>query len=129
MTKDDRSGEENGKAATGTGVRHGSDRKKETKRGSRGLRKFPATTLEQALTVAQMIRKFNGGNSWPPAEVAKSLEIAPKTAKFWYLTSAARDYKITTGTRDTPQIELTALGRSIVYADDPVQEAKAIREA
>jgi hypothetical protein len=34
---------------------------------------------------------------------------------YFYLTAACRDYGITIGTHESPKIELTALGRIIVY--------------
>jgi hypothetical protein len=45
--------------------------------------------------------------------------MAHMTNKFFYVTTAARDYGLTVGTRDTTNIELTDLGRAIVYADNP----------
>src|SRR5439155_19942560 len=52
-----------------------------------------------------------------------------KSAKFFYLTTASRDYGLTTGTRETPKIELTGLGRDIVYAGSPDLEREKKIEA
>jgi len=50
-----------------------------------------------------------------------------KSSEFYYVTAAARDFGLTTGTRDTSTIELTDLGREIVYAPSPdVERAKKL---
>src|SRR4051812_13919698 len=67
-------------------------------------RLFPSITLEKALAVAQKIKDLNGGNPWSPADVAAALEMGPKSPKFFYVTAAARDFGLTTGTRDTDKI-------------------------
>jgi len=51
-------------------------RKKSSKKagaGGAGPRPFPAETLEEAIRIPQLIRELNGGNPWPPAEVARAL--------------------------------------------------------
>jgi len=49
------------------------------------------------------------------------------TSKFFYVTSAARDYGLTVGTRDTATIALADLGRAIVYADNAeIQRTKKV---
>lgn len=48
---------------------------------------------------------------------------------FFYLTAASRDYGITIGTRDTAKIELTDLGRTLVYPKSPAQFAEATTAA
>lgn len=59
--------------------------------------------------------------------VAKACDVAHKTNKFFYHSTAARDYGLTIGTRDTPKIELTDLGREIVFAGNPnVEQQKKI---
>ena len=85
-------------------------------------RPFPGVTLAKALPVAQKIKELNGGNAWSPESIATALEVGPKSPKFFYITAAARDFGLTTGTRDTATIALTDLGRAIVYAPDPEAE-------
>jgi hypothetical protein len=90
-------------------------------------RPFPSVTLSKALPVAQKIKELNGGNPWSPESIATALDVGPKSPKFYYITASARDFGLTTGTRDTPTIALTDLGRSIVYAPDPgVERAKKV---
>lgn len=79
-------------------------------------------TLLKALPVAQKIKELNGGNPWSPENIATAIEVGAKSAKFYYITAAARDFGLTTGTRDSATIALTDLGRSIVYAPDPEAE-------
>jgi len=102
---------------------------KNARKGRGASRKFPQVTLEQALAIPNAIKKYNAGNPWPPAEVAKVLEIGPKSPKFWYLSSGAREYGITDGTRDTATIGITPLGKNIVYAASAEVEAESIRQA
>lgn len=92
-------------------------------------RPFPADTLENAIKIPRVIKDFNGGNPWPPTEVATALSTKYATNPFYYLTASARDYGLTIGTRETAQIELTDLGRHIVYATSPDSERDAIKSA
>lgn len=93
-------------------------------------RPFPAVTIEEAIQIPRVIKEFNGGNPWPPAEVAGALKnISARGDKFWYLSSGARDYGFTVGTRDASQIALDNLGREFVYANSPETEIQALRSA
>lgn len=85
-------------------------------------RQFPAVTLERALQVAYKIKEFNGGHPWAPVDIAAALDIGPRSPDFFYLTAASRDFGLTIGTRDTAAIELTDLGKELVYA--PTEEAE-----
>jgi hypothetical protein len=103
-------------------------RKLNQKKGG-GPRPFPAESLQAAIQVPKVIKEFNGGNPWPPGEVAKALEIAPRGNKCWYLTASAQHYGLTSGTRDTELIELAATGRSFVYASSPAVERESVEAA
>jgi hypothetical protein len=94
------------------------------KRGG-GPRPFPAETLQEALRVPTVLKQFNAGNPWTPAEVAKALGVAARGNKIWYLTASARDYGLTLGTRDTDSIELAPAGRELLYAATPEAEREA----
>jgi hypothetical protein len=85
---------------------------------------YPAISLEKALTVAQAIKDYNGGNPWAPADLAVPLAVGPRSPGYFYLTAASRDFGLTVGTRDTEVVSLTDLGRAIVYAPD-IQSEKA----
>ncbi len=74
--------------------------------------------------MAFKIKELNGGNPWRPDDIAAAVESSPKSSDFYYLTAAARDYGVTSGTRDTEAIALTELGRAIAYAPDPLTERK-----
>jgi hypothetical protein len=80
-------------------------------------RSYPIVKLEDALKIAEAVKTKNSGNPLDTALVAQAVGITRMTAKFFYHSSAARDYGLTTGTRDSETIELTDLGRAIVYAD------------
>lgn len=93
------------------------------KRGPRKPTKaYPSISLETALKIAYEIKDKNGGNPWSPDQVAAAVGRGAKTAEFFYLTAASRDYGLTTGTRDTKEIALTDLGKEVVYAPDPQTE-------
>src|SRR5438128_2417022 len=64
-------------------------------RGPAVNRPYPRRTLEEALRVPKAIRENNGGNPWPPSEVAKALGVGGSTGSFYYLTAAARDFGLT----------------------------------
>jgi hypothetical protein len=92
-------------------------------------RAFPRRTLEQALRVPRAIREYNGGNPWAPIEVAEAVGVGAKSANFFYITTAARDFGLTEGTRDTAEISLTELGRRAVYPQGQGEERAAHLEA
>lgn len=87
---------------------------------------FPRRTIEDSLRVPTVIRTHNGGEPYDPKEIAKALNVGGKTGNYFYLTSASRDYGFTEGTRDSPVIALTSLGRQVTYpeSDDQASEAK-----
>jgi hypothetical protein len=112
-----------------TAERHKKNKSKK-KGGPGGARRsFPSITIGKAIAVAQKIKELNGGNPWSPESIATALDVGAKSPKFYYITAASRDFGLTTGTRDTPTISLTDLGRSIVYAPDPEVEQKKKVEA
>lgn len=90
---------------------------------------FPSESLADAISVASSIKEYNAGNPWVPSEVANALKVAAQGVKFWYLCASSRDHGLTIGTRHTETIELTALGRSLVYASSPAEEREAIWKA
>lgn len=91
-------------------------------------RNFPAHGLEQALKVSLALKAFNNGNSWPPSDVANAMDMS-MSASFFYLTQSSVQYGLTTGTRDSKKIELTELGRQIVYPRSQDEEVAALVRA
>jgi hypothetical protein len=85
----------------------------QSERKKRVDRPYPRVTLENALRLPHQIKDKNGGNPWPPEEVAKALKVGVKTGTFWYLTAGARDYGLTEGTSRTSEITLTALADAL----------------
>jgi hypothetical protein len=57
-------------------------------------------TLEQALRVPQALKDKNGGNGWPPADVARALGLGSTGGNFYYVVASSRDYGLTTGSRN-----------------------------
>lgn len=107
----------------------GGEGSKRTRKGTFGPRPFPSYSLEESLRIAKVIKEYNGGNPWPPAEVGPAVGFGAKTNRFYALTASARDYGLTEGTRNTPLIELTDLGRSVVYAVSPEHEFESLKAA
>src|SRR4051794_31213000 len=91
-------------------------------------RSFPRRSLEQAIRVP-MALKINNGNPWKSDEVAQALDLGPQSGNFFYLTSAAQQYGLTAGTRETAVISLTPLGRRAVFPSSAEDEAEAKRSA
>jgi hypothetical protein len=92
-------------------------------------RNFPRVTLEEALVIPLAIKEKNGGNPWATADIAKAVKASRTTPKFFYLAAGARDYGVTDGTRDSEQISLTPLGRSVVYPQSAAHERAAKLQA
>jgi len=99
-------------------------KKKETatNRKASSKRPFPKETVLTALKIAQKIKELNGGKPWDPKEIGKAVEIGSGTPKFYYLTAASRDYELTIGSSKTEKIEITDLGKEILYAPDQQTE-------
>lgn len=98
------------------------------KKASAVARPYPRRTLEDALRVPNAIKENNGGQPWTPKEVASSVGMG-MSASFFYLTSAARDFHLTEGTRDAVAISITELGRRAVYPGSDEERAHALLEA
>lgn len=99
------------------------------KKRQRLERPYPKVTLETALQVPMALKEKNGGNPWPPEEVANALSLSKTTNTFFYPAAAARDFGLTEGGRDSKQITLTEFGRSLVYAPSRQVEEELKREA
>jgi len=119
--------DENDGAGSVSGEGEGGNTKR--KRAPSVPRDFPRKTLEDAIRVPSVIKEKNGSNPWAPREVATAVKLGPKSGNFYYLTTASRDYGMTEGTRDTPEVSLTPLGRRIVAPTDPDDYQPALRAA
>lgn len=99
-------------------------------RKGRTSRPYPARPLEEALLIPKAIREQNNGNPWDTEDVAQaSLGVAKSNNKFFYAAASARDYGLTTGTRDTEKIELAPIGRDIFFAPDEETKRAKLLEA
>lgn len=98
------------------------------KQAPKPKRTFPQYTIEESRKIAEAIKQFNAGNPWAPKEIAGVLKMGVSN-NFFYLTASSRDYDLTIGTRDTEKIELSSLGRQLVYPKSPQEEAEAIQKA
>lgn len=98
-------------------------------RNSSVQRPYPRRALEQALRVATAIKEHNGGNAWPPAEVATALEISRTSSNFRYLLASSRDFGLTIGVQDSAEVTLTSLGREAVYPRSADEHHAALQKA
>ena len=98
------------------------NRKPSTEKRPRVRWPFPRTTLEEAVKIAYAIKDHNGGNPWEPDEIRKAIGAGTGGNAFFYLTAASRDHGLTVGTNAAEKIELTDLGRELVYAPNPEAE-------
>jgi len=92
-------------------------------------RPFPALSLESVLKIPKIIKDMNGGNPWPPAEVAKAIPLSVKNTTFYNLTASSRDYGLTKGTRDSAEITLEPIGHDVVFAASREAELAALKQA
>ncbi|MFF9300503.1 hypothetical protein [Streptomyces sp. NPDC014764] len=123
---------EQGKIDQESGPSEGDDsetKPKRTRRNAAINRPYPRRTLEEALRIPQALKEYNGGNAWPPEQVAKALGVGRGSSNFFYLTASSRDFGLTSGTRDSPQITLTTLGRQAVYPSSHEDERESLYKA
>jgi hypothetical protein len=92
-------------------------------------RAYPRVTLEQALRIPTALKNNNGGNPWPPSDVAQAVGMSYRTPDFFYLAAASRDFGLTEGSRDSELISLTDGGRDVVYAPGKDEEKAALKTA
>ena len=99
------------------------------KRASRPAKPFPSYSLEEALKIPQSIAQNNAGNPWGSDQIATAVGMSHKSSVFYYFTTASRDYGMTTGTGRGKTMELTALGRKMVYPVNSEEESAALQQA
>ena len=92
-------------------------------------RAYPRATLELCVKIANILKEKNGGNPWPPSEVAKALGLSEKSSNLDLFTASGSQYGLTEGSRYSKNVSLTSLGRDIVYADSPERELAAKRSS
>lgn len=103
-------------------------KKVRSRKNNKSKRNFPQLSIEDCRKIAVVIKELNAGNPWAPNDIASALKMG-KGDNFFYLTAASRDYGITLGTRNTEKIELTDLGRKLVYPKSKKEESDAIQDA
>jgi hypothetical protein len=89
---------------------------------SKHPRIFPAVTLEDALRIPEVIRTKNGANPWATDQVAEAVGYRQKSNEFFYLAGGAVNYGVSIGGWKADKIEISELGREILYAPDPSTE-------
>ncbi len=93
----------------------------------RVARIFPAITLEEALRIPVAIKTINGGNPWTPDQVGGAVGLKSNRVDFFYLAAGSVAYGLTVGGWKAEKIELSTLGRDLLYAPNPqVEHAKKL---
>lgn len=92
-------------------------------------RSYPRAPLETCIRLALTLKEKNGGNPWPPTEVAKALGLSEKSSNLDLYTASGAQYGVIEGSRYSENVSLTELGREVVYADSPERELAAKRTA
>lgn len=101
---------------------------KKPKAKPKAKRTFPRYSISECQKIAETLKQFNAGNPWSPKEITAAGKMGLGDS-FFYLTAGSRDYGFTLGTREAEKIELTDLGRKLVYPKSPAEESSAIQEA
>jgi hypothetical protein len=127
----DASEEQPDKKVVAKGRKHRTKRKGRVKDAKKAAprRPYPRVTLEEALRIPSALKLKNGGNPWPPADLAAAVGLSHKNPEFFYMAAASRDFGFTEGSRDTDLIALTEFGRDVVYAPSKPEEEAKLREA
>lgn len=93
-----------------------------TGRKPRTERKFPATTFEEALTLAKAIQDHAGGQKVRRLTLFEKLDQSPDSAETRRLITASNQYGLTKGSYTAEHLELTPLGAEA--SGDDVAPAK-----
>ncbi len=103
--------------------------RQKAKRKPSPRKNFPSNTIEESRKVAELIKSNNGGNPWNTDQLAKALGYSKSTHDFFYIVAASRDYGFTLGSSSTENIELTDLGKNLVYATSSEVIAQSLSKA
>lgn len=103
--------------------------KTKKKRTVKPIRKFPNYSIQDIIRIPELIKENNGGNPWETDQLAIALDLKKGGNAFYYITAASRDYGFTIGTRETPKVELTELGRKYAYAQSQEDIDECIKQA
>ncbi len=103
-------------------------KKKKPSSTAKAKRTFPLFDIEESRKIPDVIKQLNAGNPWDPKDIAAAIGMAMAN-NFYYLSASSRDYGLTLGTRDTEKIELSELGKKLVYPKSALAESEAIQEA
>ncbi len=98
-----------------------------TGRRPRTERKFPATTFEEALTLAKAIQDLAGGQKVRRLTLFEKLDQSPDSSETRRLITASNQYGLTKGSYTAEYLELTPLGVEASGDDVPVAKQVAAR--
>jgi hypothetical protein len=90
-------------------------------------RKFPATTFEEALTLAKAIQDHAGGQRVRRLTLFEKLDQSPDSTETRRLITASNQYGLTKGSYMAEYLELTPLGAEASGDDVPAAKQIAAR--
>lgn len=95
-------------------------------RRTRLVRSFPASTFEDALTLAQAIQQFAAGQKVRRLTLFDNLNKSPESSYGRQLITNSTRYGLTTGSYNAEYLELTQDGKAITNSEiDEIQRLKA----
>jgi hypothetical protein len=86
------------------------DAKDATKR-TRSVRKFPALTFQEALTLAEAIQKYNSGQKVRRLTLFEKLDQSPDSSATRRMIISSGQYGLTKGSYNAEYLELTTEGK------------------
>lgn len=108
---------------------HPHDNDAQSRRSRVSQSDVPAYSLSQALCISQAIVENYAAKPTPPLDVAAALKMSPASSQFRMLCGASIAYGLTAGGYNSPQIEVTALGRRIITPTIEGDDSIGRREA
>lgn len=112
-----------------TPLSHPNDNDAQSRRSRVSQSDVPAYSLGQALCISQAIVENYASKPTAPLDVAAALKMSPASSQFRMLCGASIAYGLTAGGYNSPQIEVTALGRRIITPTVEGDDSIGRREA
>lgn len=105
------------------------EKPKQTRGRKAGTIYFPRNSLKKALDIPSAIWNNHTGKPFDILDLAKCLNVAPKSSSLETLLASSLRYGLTTGSPSTGIISLTPLGSTIVAPTVGVDVKSKLREA
>ena len=101
----------------------------ESKKRSRTVRPYPADSLQDALKIALAIAEHNAGKPFFRVSLAESLGRSPDSSAFRSFITSSAAFGLTKGSYKADLIEMTDLGKEIVWSTSVAEKRSALYTA